>query len=101
MLYVELESLLVHTPSSPRGPSGFHALLGILHHLEAQAARDPQHCNVGVPYRVDCRGLSSPPDKILLDLANPEGQSSFVSPSCRWPTPASASSSAAFPEAPA
>src|ERR1019366_2709323 len=35
-----------------------HAFSAILHHLEAQAARDPERCNVGVPYRVDCRCLA-------------------------------------------
>src|ERR1039457_4951939 len=142
MLYVELESLLVHTPPNPHGPSGFDALLAIaergapftavggrafisvpapsgghltfpirsrafrqwvfdqcfslydtvptthafsaiLHHLEAQAARDPERCNLSVPHRVDCRGLSSTPDKILLDLANPEGQFVEITPEGR------------------
>src|ERR1017187_8900760 len=57
-----------------------HAFNAILHHLEAQAASDPQRCNVGVPYRVDCRGISSTPEKILLDLANPEGQFVEITP---------------------
>src|ERR1035437_5673222 len=57
-----------------------HAFNAILHHLEAQAARDPQHCNVGVPYRVDCRGPCPTPEKILLDLANPEGQFVEITP---------------------
>ena len=48
-----------------------HAFSAILHHLEAQAARDPQRCDIRVPYRVDSRGLSPTPEKILLDLANP------------------------------
>src|ERR1035437_2176115 len=57
-----------------------HAFNAILHHLEAQAARDPQHCNVGVPYRVDCRGPFPTPEKILLDLANPDGPFVEITP---------------------
>src|ERR1039457_464062 len=57
-----------------------HAFSAILHHLEAQAASDPHRCHIGVPYRVDCRGLSSTPEKILLDLANPEGQFVEITP---------------------
>jgi hypothetical protein len=51
-----------------------HAFSAILHYLEAQAARDPNACNIRVPYRVDSRGISPTPEKILLDLANPAGE---------------------------
>src|ERR1035437_198110 len=134
MRYLELESVPMHTPPKPRGPSSFdaflriaqrgvpftavggrafmrvpaqsfggyrtlsirsrafrqwffdqslsgyetiptaHAFSAILHYLEAQAARDPNACNIRVPYRVDCRGISHTPEKILLDLANPAGE---------------------------
>src|ERR1035437_10369012 len=134
MRYLELESVPMHTPPKPRGPSGFDALLriaqrgipftavdgrafmrvpaqsfggyrtlsirsrafrqwffdqffsgyetiptthafsAILHYLEAQAARDPNACNIRVPYRVDSSGISHTPEKILLDLANPAGE---------------------------
>src|ERR1019366_3200462 len=57
-----------------------HAFNAILHHLEAQAASDPQHCNVGVPYRVDSRGPFPTPEKILPRPANPEGQFVEITP---------------------
>src|ERR1019366_6456328 len=50
------------------------------HHLEAQAASDPQRCHIGVPYRVDSRGPFPQQPKILLDLANPEGQFVEITP---------------------
>src|ERR1035437_4291256 len=118
MRYLELESVPMHTPPKPRGPSGFDALLhiaqrgipftavdgrafmrvpaqsfsaydtiptahafsAILHYLEAQAARDPNACNIRVPYRVDSRGISHTPEKILLDLANPAGEFVEITP---------------------
>src|ERR1035438_8040539 len=45
-----------------------HAFHAILRHLEAQAARDPNRCHIAVPIRVDSRGPSPTPEKILLDL---------------------------------
>src|ERR1039457_5170215 len=57
-----------------------HAFNAILHHLEAQAASDPHRCHIGVPYRVDSRGPFPTPEKILLDLANPEGQFVEITP---------------------
>src|ERR1039457_5938664 len=57
-----------------------HAFNAIIHHLEAQAASDPQRCHIGVPYRVDSRGPFPTPEKILLDLANPEGQFVEITP---------------------
>lgn len=57
-----------------------HAFSAILHHLDAQAARDPNACNIRVPYRIDSRGLFPTPQKILLDLANPEGQYVEITP---------------------
>src|ERR1035438_470676 len=57
-----------------------HAFNAILHHLEAQAASDPHRCHIGVPYRVDSRGPFPTPEKILLDLANPEGQFVDITP---------------------
>ena len=57
-----------------------HAFSAILHHLDAQAARDPDCCNIPVPYRIDSRGPSSAPEKILLDLANPNGQFVEITP---------------------
>ena len=140
MRYLELESVPMHTPPKPRGPSGFdaflriaqrgvpftavggrafmrvpaqsfggyrtlsirsrafrqwffdqsfsgyetiptaHAFSAILHYLEAQAARDPNACNIRVPYRVDSRGISHTPEKILLDLANPAGEFVEITP---------------------
>ena len=35
----------------------------ILHHLEARAARDPENCNIHVPFRVDSRGHGPIPKK--------------------------------------
>jgi hypothetical protein len=57
-----------------------HTFNAILHHLEAQAARDPDQRNIRVPFRVDSRGLSPSHEKILLDLANPEGQFVEITP---------------------
>ena len=57
-----------------------HAFSAILHYLEAQAARDPNACNIRVPYRVDSRGISHTPEKILLDLANPAGEFVEITP---------------------
>src|ERR1035438_4470680 len=57
-----------------------HAFNAILHHLDAQAARDPQNCNIRVPCRIDSRGASPTPHKILLDLANPAGQFVEITP---------------------
>ena len=57
-----------------------HAFNAILHHLEAQAARNTNNCGVPMPYRVDSRGPVSAPDKILLDLANPNGQFVEITP---------------------
>ncbi len=48
----------------------------ILHHLDAQAARDPQTCNIRVPFRVG----SSSPTELLLDLANPSGEFVEITP---------------------
>src|ERR1035438_6347604 len=50
------------------------AFSAILHYLEAQAARDPGTCKIRVPYRIDSRGFSPTPERILLDLANSHGQ---------------------------
>jgi hypothetical protein len=56
------------------------AFNAILHYLEARAARDSRTTNIRVPYRIDSRGLSATPEKILLDLANPEGQFVEITP---------------------
>ena len=58
-----------------------HAFNAILHHLDAQAARDPDARDIRVPFRIDSRGLSpTTPQEILLDLANPEGQFVEITP---------------------
>jgi indole-3-glycerol phosphate synthase len=57
-----------------------HAFSAILHHLEAQAARDPLRCHIGVPTRVESWGTPASPEKIFLDLANPEGQFVEITP---------------------
>ncbi len=57
-----------------------HAFNAILYHLEAQAAREPDRCNIRVPYRIDSRGLSSTPEKILLDLANSDSEFVEITP---------------------
>jgi hypothetical protein len=56
------------------------AFSAILHYLEAQAARDPGTCKIRIPYRVDSRGISSTPERILLDLANSRGQFVEIAP---------------------
>jgi indole-3-glycerol phosphate synthase len=56
------------------------AFTAILRYLEAQAARDPNTCGIRVPYRIDSRGSSPTPEKILLDLANSEGQFVEITP---------------------
>src|ERR1035438_1804908 len=58
-----------------------HSFSAIVHYLEAKAARDPHRCHVPVPYRVDSRGLSRTPQKILLDLANPDRKSTRLNSS--------------------
>src|ERR1039457_4897202 len=56
------------------------AFSAILHYLEAQAACDPKTCKIRIPYRIDSRGLSPTPEKILLDLANSHGQFVDITP---------------------
>src|ERR1039458_1612082 len=56
------------------------ALSAILHYLEAQAACDPKTCKIRIPYRIDSRGLSPTPERILLDLANSHGQFVDITP---------------------
>ncbi len=46
----------------------------IRRHLEAQASRDPDRLNIRIARRVDKRGPAIVPEKILIDLANPEGR---------------------------
>ncbi|HEV3198686.1 MAG TPA: prolyl oligopeptidase family serine peptidase [Bryobacteraceae bacterium] len=62
--------------------SAFHA---ILHHLEAQADRDPDTRGFSVFRRVGSRGPGYFPRQILLDLANPECQFVEISPT-GWTT---------------
>jgi hypothetical protein len=57
-----------------------HAFSAILRHLDTQAARDPFTRNIRVPYRIDSRGHSPTPEKILLDLANPAGEFVEITP---------------------
>ena len=57
-----------------------HAFSAILRYLDSQAARDPDTRGIRVPYRIDSRGSSPTPDKILLDLANSEGQFVEITP---------------------
>ncbi len=45
----------------------------IRRHLEAQASREPDRLNIRIARRVDKRGPAIVPEKILIDLANPEG----------------------------
>ena len=56
------------------------AFSAILHYLEAQAACDPKTCKIRIPYRIDSRGLSATPERILLDLANSHGQFVDITP---------------------
>jgi len=56
------------------------AFNAILHYLDSQAARDPDTRGIRVPYRIDFRGSSPTPEKILLDLANPDGQFVEITP---------------------
>ena len=51
-----------------------HAWSLICHHLESQSAADPDRRDILVGRRVDTRGSAPVPTKILLDLANPDGQ---------------------------
>jgi len=60
----------------------------ILHLLEAEANHnDPDNCGLSVWRRVGCRGPSSDPTAILLDLANPERQFVDIYPT-GWKTTA-------------
>ena len=61
--YIQYETL----PSAP-------TFAAILHHLEGKAAREPETCNIRVPFRVDSRGPAFSPDQVYLDLANLDGQ---------------------------
>ena len=56
------------------------AFTAILRYLEAQAARDPNTCGIRVPYRIDFRGSSPTPEKIILDPANSEGEFVEITP---------------------
>ena len=56
------------------------AFNSVLRYLDAQAARDPNTCGIRVPYRIDSRGFSPTPEKILLDLANADGQFVEITP---------------------
>jgi hypothetical protein len=51
-----------------------HAWSAICRRLEAQASADPDRRNIRVAHRVTSRGNGPVPEKILIDLANPEGQ---------------------------
>ena len=66
-----------------------HAFSNILHHLEAQAARDPDRCGIRVPFRVDCRGVFPKPKKFSSTSPTPMASSSKLPP---WlvPTPGGA-----------
>ena len=57
-----------------------HAFSAILRYLDAQAARDPNTRDIRVPYRIDFRGSSPTPEKILLDLADSDGQFVEITP---------------------
>jgi hypothetical protein len=52
----------------------------ILHHLEAQAAREPERCEIRVPYRIDSRGISPLPKKFSSTSPTPKGSSSKSPP---------------------
>ena len=58
-------------------PTG-QTFAAILHHLDAQAARDPADRNIVVPVRVASAGNGS--GQILIDLANPSGEFIEISP---------------------
>ena len=51
-----------------------HAWSLICHHLEAQPAADPDRRDILIGRRVDARGPGASPDRVLLDLADHDGQ---------------------------
>ena len=53
---------------------GQQAFSSLRYHLEAEGARDSGCRHIRVGRRIDSRGHGANPDKLLIDLANPEGQ---------------------------